>query len=146
MKKLVLLAATVVISLSSMGQDSYTETLKEYFKAAGQAETFNSVIDQVIGMYKQQMPTVDAATWDMMSKEFKGSSMDELSVLLADVYKKHLTEKDLKEIIAFYNTPVGKKLAAETPAITNESMAVGQAWGAQIGQKVAQKAQQASGQ
>ncbi len=146
MKKLVLLAAAVVISLSSMGQDSYAKTLKEYFKASGQQETFNSVIDQVIGMYKQQMPNVDAASWDMMADEFKGSSMDELSVMLADVYKKHLSEKELKQIIEFYGSEVGQKLAAETPAITSESMTVGQAWGMQIGQKIAQKAQQASGQ
>lgn len=47
---------------------------------------------------------------------------------MAPVYEKHLTEADLNEVIKFYNSPVGKKLAGKTPAITQESMAAGQTW------------------
>ena len=66
-------------------------------------------------------------------------SMSDLVTMLTPVYQKHLTEKDLEEIISFYNTPVGKKLATSTPMITTESMQVGQKWGMEIGQKVVER-------
>lgn len=55
------------------------------------------------------------------------------------IYQKHLTEADLHGIIAFYDTPVGKKFAEKTPLITLESMIAGQEWGLQIGQQVIDK-------
>jgi len=71
------------------------------------------------------------------------ASIDELVEMLAPVYKKHLSEDDLDKIIQFYNTPVGKKLAEATPAITQESMQVGQQWGMKVGQIVADKLEKA---
>ena len=65
--------------------------------------------------------------------------MDELADMLAPVYEKHMTENDLKKIIEFYQTPVGKKYAEKTPLITQESMQVGQQWGMRIGQKVMER-------
>ena len=43
---------------------------------------------------------------------------------------------DLQEITKFYESPVGKKMAAAQPAIATESMAVGQQWGMKIATKV----------
>ncbi|MFM8242752.1 MAG: DUF2059 domain-containing protein [Crocinitomicaceae bacterium] len=45
----------------------------------------------------------------------------------------------LDRIIAFYATPAGKKLSASQPAITAESMSVGQEWGARLGERVLKK-------
>ena len=63
-------------------------------------------------------------------------------VLFAPVYARHLTSKDLDDIITFYQTPAGKKLASSQGAITAESMSVGQDWGAVLGEKVLQKIQE----
>jgi hypothetical protein len=59
--------------------------------------------------------------------------------MLAPVYYKHLTLEDLNQIIVFYKTPAGKKMATATPAITQESMQIGQQWGMKIGEKVEDK-------
>ena len=44
----------------------------------------------------------------------------------------HLTLDDLKKIVAFYESPVGKKLGAVTPAITMERMTAGQQLGMEL--------------
>jgi uncharacterized protein len=72
--------------------------------------------------------------WSGFEKEFSKTSMDELVDMLAPVYQKHMTENDLKKIIEFYQTPVGKKYAEKTPVIMQESMQVGQQWGMKMGQ------------
>lgn len=45
------------------------------------------------------------------------------------VYDKYYTDEEIKDLIAFYQTNLGKKLIRVLPDITSESMVVGQKWG-----------------
>ena len=47
---------------------------------------------------------------------------------LIPIYKKHFTKEEVKAIVAFYESPIGKKLASQTPLISVESMQVSQNW------------------
>jgi len=119
---------------------SYEEVLKELMIMQGSEETFTAVVQQMVDMFKtQESNAVPEKFWDEMEREMKESGIDELTKMLVPVYQKHLTLEDLQAIIAFYNTPVGKKYAEKTPLITQESMQVGQLWGAEIGSRIAQK-------
>lgn len=53
-------------------------------------------------------------SWGAMSNE------------VAAIYRKHFTEAELKQLIAFYQSPVGKKSLDTMPAIFQESSLVGQ--------------------
>jgi hypothetical protein len=46
-----------------------------------------------------------------------------------EIYHRHLDDKEIRGLIAFYETPLGKKLIEVTPAISQESVAAGMAWG-----------------
>ncbi len=61
------------------------------------------------------------------------SSHDELIDLLVPIYTKYLSKSDVEGLIAFYKTPVGKKMAAVTPAISADSALAGQQWAASLG-------------
>ena len=61
---------------------------------------------------------------------------EELTELVVPIYVKHLDEKTLDAVIAFNNTPAGQKMIAAMPAITRESIAVGQNWGRTLMTKV----------
>ena len=52
--------------------------------------------------------------------------------LLLPIYAKYLTKSDVEGLIAFYKSPLGKKLATVTPAISVESSKAGQQWVASI--------------
>ena len=118
---------------------SYQEKLGTMMKMQGSEETYKVVISQMLGQFQTMNAEVPAEVWAEMENEFMKASLDELVALLVPVYQKHLTEADLDGIIDFYNSEVGKKLASATPAITQESMVVGQTWGMKIGQIVADK-------
>ena len=76
------------------------------------------------------------ASCDEAEKEMMKTLVDDLVEMLAPIYHKRLTLSDLQEITKFYESPVGKKMAAAQPAIATESMAVGQQWGMKIATKV----------
>ncbi|SFU57372.1 hypothetical protein SAMN05216480_1085 [Pustulibacterium marinum] len=129
-----------VVSISHAQEDSYAKTLKTLFDLNGSKESYVAVLDQVAQMYKAQSPSNSEAV-DEFINEMKSTSIDDLVQMLVPVYKKQLTEDDLKALIKFYQTPIGKKYAEATPAITSESMQVGQQWGMQLVQKLQQKLQ-----
>jgi hypothetical protein len=133
-----LLIFLILIPLTTFGQEDsiYAKTLHKMFEANGSKASIQVVIDQMFQMQRQQSTYVDAEVWDELEKEFKKFSMDDLIEMLVPVYQKYLTREELEEIIAFYETPVGRKFAENTPALTQETMQVGQKWGMQIGEKI----------
>lgn len=119
--------------------DAYIQKLEQMFKLAGSEEAYKAVIKQMTTMYKQQYPKAEPDFWDEFEKEFSSASMNDLTTMLTPVYKKHLSSEDLDGIIAFYQTPVGRKYAMKTPLIMQESMQVGQEWGIKLGKELDKK-------
>jgi hypothetical protein len=60
---------------------------------------------------------------------------DELIELIVPVYLKHYDHPTLVAVIRFYQTDAGKKMIAELPAVTAESMEAGKKWGAKLAKK-----------
>jgi hypothetical protein len=80
-------------------------------------------------------PVADDFLKDFMSEVNFG----ELVELTIPIYEKHFTHDDIKQMIAFYQSPIGKKLLKKQPAILKESMAVGIAWSQKITAKLIEK-------
>ncbi|MCI4670741.1 MAG: DUF2059 domain-containing protein [Bacteroidia bacterium] len=136
----VFLLSTVLLMGGVMAQtSSYEKKLSKMMKAQGVEETFNTTVKALIQQFKMINTEVPGEVWDELQVEFEKASIDELISMLVPVYQKHLTEADLDQIIKFYDSPVGKKMAKATPDIQKESMAVGQQWGMKIGEIVAKK-------
>jgi hypothetical protein len=57
------------------------------------------------------------------------SRLSEYAELVARVYAVNFTTSELLELQAFYSTPIGQKLVAKLPTITQQSLVVGQQWG-----------------
>ncbi|PZR41623.1 MAG: DUF2059 domain-containing protein [Azospira oryzae] len=141
MKKVFIIAFVLFTSVYTQAQESktYTATLKKYLEVSGSMAAFKSATTTMMSQFKSMYSSVPNDVWSELEKELSTTSLDDLVSLLAPVYSKHLSENDLKEVIKFYDSPVGKKLSLETPAIMQESMTVGQTWGMKIGEKVQAK-------
>lgn len=61
--------------------------------------------------------------------------MDEIAIL----YTTHFTLKELRQLNAFYASPVGKKSVNAMPQIAQQSMQIGSVWGQRTAQDVLQK-------
>lgn len=141
MKNVITIISILFISNLTYGQNDleYGKTLQKMFEVSGSEETFNVVIGQMFSMFKDQYTEVEQDLWGELEKEFTDTSMDDLAEMLIPVYQKYMTLDDLKELIKFYESPVGKKFAKNTPMITQESMQIGQQWGMKIGENFARK-------
>ena len=52
------------------------------------------------------------------------------------IYAAHFTEQELKEALAFYKTPLGKKLISEEPKALEESMKAADDWSRRLAVEV----------
>lgn len=83
-------------------------------------------------------PRIPAAFWDRFLTLVHGRR-DSFTNMFVDIYDRHFSTDDLKQLLNFYRTPVGQKLLGEQPAIARESITAGQAWGAELGAEVARQ-------
>jgi uncharacterized protein len=76
--------------------------------------------------------------WDAFRTEI---DTEELVRRIIPVYDKHFTQDEIRQLIAFYQTPIGAKFVAELPSLTQESMQIGMEWGQEIATKAVKKIQ-----
>ncbi|MGA9198053.1 MAG: DUF2059 domain-containing protein, partial [Pseudolabrys sp.] len=60
----------------------------------------------------------------------------ELTSEVAKLYASHFTEAELKELLAFYKTPVGMKLIVEQPKVGEEGLKFAQTWANNLSDEV----------
>ena len=120
------------------GPSSKERDIRRLLVLMGSAELGKQVVDQMFGQFRTSLPDVPAEFWDGMAAELNPQGFVELGV---PIYDKHFTHDEIRELIAFYQTPIGRKLTSELPAITQESMEAGQKWGEEVAQKVVARLQ-----
>lgn len=94
------------------------------------------LFEQVLTSFKNVVPGSKDSFWNEFRKEV---SIDELTDRLLPIYDRHLSSAEVKELIRFYESPLGKKVLAAMPAITSESMQVGQTWGMDLALRAKKK-------
>ena len=139
------LCLTFILSATSVSaQDAaYREALSEMLEASGAMTTVKSMVPQMIGMMKHTYSNKYVSSSRSFADEFWKSFEEQLSEkantqfldIYVSIYHRYLTISDLKKITAFYESPVGKKLAESTPVMTAEAMEAGQ----QIGMGIAKE-------
>ena len=63
----------------------------------------------------------------------------ELTGVVADINAAHYTVAEMRELAAFYRSPLGRRVVAETPQIGAAAFAAGQAWGSRVAQEALMK-------
>ena len=109
-------------------------------KLTGADKNAMQMIEQMISMQKNANPAVPADFWDKFVKEVNGEDLINLTV---PSWEKHYTHDEIKELIKFYQSPIGKKMISVQPMIMQESMMAGQKWGMDIARKIAERLQKA---
>jgi hypothetical protein len=55
--------------------------------------------------------------------------------LVAPIYDKYLSDEEIRGLIQFYETPLGRKALAVLPRVMAESQEAGSEWGQKLGQE-----------
>lgn len=89
---------------------------------------------------KRTQPHVPDSAWTEIDNEFRSYfSSDEFLNSIAAVYARHFTEEELKQLAAFYETPLGKKVIGSLPAIYQECFSVGASAGRDLVQRALER-------
>lgn len=112
--------------------------LREIIKQAHAAELAVSAMEASLPAQRAAHPEIPAVFWDRFISLAHSRSGD-LENMIIIIYDKHFSTDELRQLLAFYQSPTGKKLLDAQPTILQESMAAGRDWGQRLGMEVAQQ-------
>ena len=124
MKKLFITTAFFFIANFAMAQDAFKADVLKVIQQSGAAAPMQMAKEQVM----ENIPLAKRADF---SKEFD-ATLPALYEEIAKIYMETYTHAEVKEMIKFYDSPVGKKIASSLGEITKKSTIVGQEWGMKL--------------
>lgn len=110
-------------------------------KLTGADKMAMTMIRNMIGVQRQSNPNVPGEFWDKLIENVNSDGLLELS---ANSWEKHFTHDEIRGLIKFYQSPLGKKMIAVQPKVMQESMVAGQQWSMSLGRKIAEELQKAT--
>jgi uncharacterized protein len=118
---------------------------KELMEATGAAKQFDLILPLIMQQIENAFVQLKPEHSDVIKEVFKlatskfterkQEAFDQVAIVFAEGF----TASELREIVAFYKTPIGVKLIKAQPEIAQKTLAIGQAWGRRIGQDVEQE-------
>ena len=105
---------------------SHLKTAKELLDIVHVDRTTKQTLDVLLRMQLQQNPKLQPYEDVLRAFLQKYMSWDSLKDDYARFYAEALTEPELKQIIAFYKTPVGQKAINTIPSLMAKGAALGQ--------------------
>lgn len=110
----------------------------------GQAMS-QTIVAQITQNLKAKQPPLPQEAFDIVAQEVpkvissemtaKGGYVDQMVL----VFDKHLTHDEIKGLLTFYSTPLGKKAISVMPMMAQEGMTIAQKWARTVGPKLDQR-------
>ena len=157
----IIAAASFAIAVYAHADDQITEeTFIKFSEAAGFEKLYDQMINIIVSNFQNGM--IQGFENSIRGKEIPGDLMQKINPMVRQsaqnikislenffkneiqfkdlvetvylpIYRKHFTEQEIIELIQFYNSPVGKKLSALSPAIMQESaLSFNQSYGPKV--------------
>lgn len=124
MKKLFFTLVVVLTAQLGTAQSTFKDDVIKFLQISGSNAQMDVAKKQILGM-------IPEAKHAEFNKEFD-ATMPSFYDKVAEVYMKEYTHDDLKQMIKFYESPIGKKISTKAGTIYEQSMLVGQEWGMEL--------------
>jgi uncharacterized protein len=115
---------------------------KELLEIKGASAMFEPVINGVVETVKNNFLQTNPSLAKDLSEvaaqlraEFAPRRAEVLNDF-ANLYAQRFSEQELKEVVAFYKTPTGKKFVAEEPLVIDQGLQRAQAWSQRLAEEV----------
>jgi len=122
MKKLLLLIAIIFISNSSFAQDeALKKDIMKVIEMSGSAAQMKVAKEQILKMIPAEKQAAFLIEFD--------ASLPSFYEKMVKVYMELYTKEDIKAMMKYYNSPVGKKIAANAGKFTEKTQEAAKEWG-----------------
>jgi hypothetical protein len=93
------------------------------------------MVGQMTETLKQARPDIEPRLYDVLRDEVNTlleESLPAFAELMVPLYHRHFSHEEIRQLLAFYRTDIGRKAIAVMPLLVQESMQLGQQWGLSI--------------
>jgi len=138
---LLVLASVLALAMPARGQAldaAFQSDIEALLDATGSAQMRQQVMilmnGQLLGALKKARPDVPdrvvEIAKEVLNSEFARAweGPDGLNAQMVSIYATHFTSEDVRGLLAFYRSDIGKKMVGLTPVLFQEIMAAGQQW------------------
>jgi hypothetical protein len=98
----------------------------------------NQMLNDVIGAMKAAMPQVPEKAWQEVVGELHLDA-DSVSRLYLPIYDSYYADDEIKQLITFYESPLGRKTLRDAPLIEAEAAHQGEAIGRELIKRITEK-------
>lgn len=120
MRKVLLSFILVFVAQFTFAQEGFKADTKKYMELSGQLKTFELLTKDLANDVAEEKRAD-------FNKELKGS-LNLLLDKMADMYMTEFTHDDIKKLIQFYESPIGKKLSDKNEVLFEKGQEVGTEW------------------
>jgi hypothetical protein len=134
MRKLVFVLA-IVIGTSAFGVYGQTkdEDILKLLILSGADKMSEQMMTAIIPQFKQLVPDLPDAFWVKFREKI---NINDILFACIPAYNKFYTHDEIKQLIKFYESPLGRKMVEVAPLLAQETMAISQKWGEKLGQEI----------
>jgi hypothetical protein len=97
------------------------------------------LLPQLINVIRKGHQDIPQNVLDALEQEGKDEfhkAAPELIAPIIAIYDSNYSAEEIRELLAFYQSPLGRKLAQRMPQIAQQTLAVAAAWGKNAGARV----------
>jgi len=108
-------------------QQAKEHDIRQLLNDMGAGKLGAQMMDQMFGAMRTSMKQeVPEKVWDELIAETKVEfSPEKLIELVVPIYDKHYTHDEIRQLISFYESPLGRKVTSVTPLLAQESFDTG---------------------
>ena len=123
------------------------DQVQKMMELAGSKKILEGVMEttvrEIFEQFKKMRPDIPPQVWDASLAHLeRPENLKGLLDAVVPVYQRHFCAEEIEQLIEFYETPTGQKLAAELPTIQKEAGEVGRRYGEGLSKQIAQDVQQ----
>ncbi len=137
MYKIIFIIGLCLATLASKAQQTEQEKdILKLMEVNGSFASYDVDYQQMVQQFKMMKSGVAQSVWDSAKTDVSDKEIVYQKKDLIPVYSRNFTPEEVKQLIAFYTSPLRQKLVDGTTKISKESMQVAQTWGMSLAQKI----------
>ncbi|HEX8457983.1 MAG TPA: DUF2059 domain-containing protein [Pyrinomonadaceae bacterium] len=147
MKRILLIVTLIAcagLSTTAHGQAGVApekaENIRRLMEITGSHNLGLQMIEQMMATLKNSMPADNPKLRDKIFSIYetemqKVFTVEKVNELIIPIYDKHLTNEEVVALIAFYESPLGRKIVGVLPQIYSEASVAGQQLGREANER-----------
>jgi hypothetical protein len=112
--------------------------IRQVIAATRAADQAVLALETALPAQRASNPRIPAVFWDRFAERAR-TRRAEFVELLVPIYDQRFSPAELRDLLAFYQSPLGLRLLDVQPDLTRDAMLAGQQWGMRIGAEIGQE-------